>query len=267
MAFAPPALVAGPARAPLPFGLFSVVDFRSNSDRWEIGGVQFETLGAPGYRIFDDVDCDDAAPEGSLADPSGGMPTETSLVFTVQESAQCTPVGKTPEQLSTLAEQRLLAYEEQAVEDHFWKSAQGQSLRGTSDLGATAYTIRRAVGQLEHDFAYFHGGQGVLHLPRVLAPASAEFITRSGGTMRTNLGTPVVFGTGYDGSSPAGAAPADDTTWIYITGPIFGYRSEVRTDRAFDQAINDYETYASRSYVMAYDTQGALACLVDTATS
>ena len=54
-------------------------------------------------------------------------------------------------------------------------------------------------------------------------------------------GNLVVPGVGYTGSSPAGVAPAAGTSWIYATGAMFGFRSDVYAREfpgTFDRAKN-----------------------------
>jgi hypothetical protein len=76
------------------------------------------------------------------------------------------------------------------------------------------------------------------------------------GPLRTLAGNLVVPGVGYTGSSPAGAAPAEGTTWIYATGAVFGFRSGVYVREfpgTFDRAENTVRMIASRTYLFGFE--------------
>ena len=76
------------------------------------------------------------------------------------------------------------------------------------------------------------------------------------GPLRTLAGNLVVPGVGYTGSSPAGAAPAAGTSWIYATGAVFGFRSAVSVREfpgTFDRAENTVRMIASRRYLFGFE--------------
>ena len=52
-------------------------------------------------------------------------------------------------------------------------------------------------------------------------------LVKSGVTLRTWNGNLVAAGAGYPGTAPDGSDPAAGTSWIYGTGPVFIYRSDV----------------------------------------
>jgi hypothetical protein len=76
------------------------------------------------------------------------------------------------------------------------------------------------------------------------------------GPLRTLAGNLVVPGVGYTGSSPAGTAAAAGTAWIYATGAVFAYRSEVFArpfPSTFDRSENTVKYLASRTYLFGFD--------------
>lgn len=214
-------------------------------------------------------------------------PTDTSEAspFTVYAPFECSPVGNTPASAQDYATGKLQAGEENAVERAFWTGYLGNSpsLGVPSTLGsataetiATGLTPAEALAALEQYAAEnYNGSQGVIHLTRAAAliMAAASLIVRSGNSLSTALGTPVVAGTGYAGTGPDGAAPADGQAWAYVTPQLFGYRSEIftSTNRAgdlLDRATNDLYAIAERTYLLAFDPCGVGAVsLVVTSTT
>ena len=61
VAIAPPQVVNGAARAPLPYGLFSILGFRGGEERWE-NGVIFESLSCDPAGGIGEPDCEPNAP-------------------------------------------------------------------------------------------------------------------------------------------------------------------------------------------------------------
>ena len=64
-----------------------------------------------------------------------------------------------------------------------------------------------------------------------------------------------MVGGGYTGSGPDGAAAAAGTSWIYATGPGFGYRSNVYVSpvrESLDRSTNTLHMLAERTYVVGF---------------
>ena len=118
MAFAPAAVVDGPDRQPLPYGLFSVVSLaEAATERWE-NGVTWEAFGCDPVAVVVG-DCD--APEGfPKVFPDGGPGTGEASAFTVYGAAKCSPIGGDLGKQEEKAQETLLAREEQAVEARWW---------------------------------------------------------------------------------------------------------------------------------------------------
>jgi hypothetical protein len=116
-----------------------------------------------------------------------------------------------------------------------------------------------ALGAVEAQLASCYGGQGVIHIPYSALPT---FVARGlvkqesvGGSIYTSAGNKVVPGLGYTGSGPDGSAAAAGTSWIYGTGPVFGYRSEVFArpfPSTFDRSENTVRYLASRTYLLGF---------------
>lgn len=260
----PATLVEAPPRTPLPYGLFSVLTFRDGDTRWDSAGVEMESLigCGPLQGIGHGGFCADPADVTGL--PHNFAQSETGLVsatpFSVTAHHRCSPVGSVPAR--TLAQARLLTFEERAVEHAFWTGMLGNTpnLRAAQPITAGAVPFKVGVALLEEWAAAEYGSQGVIHAPRAVPVGDLRL---TGQTYRTPLGTAVVAGAGYDGTGPTGsAALAADTRWIYITPAMVGYRSEVSVDEVFDHAVNDLVAFAQRDYLLAYEDCGVAAALV-----
>lgn len=271
MSTTPPALVPGAPRAPLPYGLFSAVALREGSgDRWEGGGVQFEELGCPpSVGVIGAPSCDEEAPTlGLPKEFEGGLPVTEASSFTVYGSYVCSPIGNGLEHAYSVAEQRLLTFEERAVEQRLWT---GASVLATGDTPAaftgltpisTQSDLRQIIPTLEGELAEKYGSLGIIHLSRrnaLLAIARGVVETKSG-RLFTKLGTPVVAGSGYDDSM------------VVATPAMFGYRSEVfRSAQAagdlLDRGQNNLYAVAERSYLIGFDDCGTTAVEVGEPTT
>lgn len=258
---APPQLVQGVPRSPLPAGLFSLLAPRAGSgDRWE-NGVIWETLTCQpaGGRGADDCD-----PEADII----GLPKEldpmdaedgAATPFAVYGHHTCTPIGNTQERASALAEQHLLNREEARVEQALWTGDLGNvpNFAGANGYAAidnvgTYSNVWRAVARLEQEIAERYGSKGVLHMSREVATIAAKEgdLRFSGGRILTPLETPVVAGAGYSSDK------------IVATPPLFGYRSEIITgsNRPYDLLDirqNNLTALAERMYLLGFDPCGA----------
>lgn len=279
MTFAPALLVPGPARTALPFGLFSVLTFGSPTDpHWQGGGVDWEpvagcldVLGSSDPGCFDP---DTDAPWVDAPDPvglpvtytstdTGGLQEPAALPFQVYGRYKCSPVGRSLDYAEQRATASLVAGEEYRVEQAVWTGdlANIGFAPGAGEL-ATGVSPRVGLGLLEDWIADNYRSQGVIHVTRAgataLAGAGLLASSTSGGVLRTMLGTPVVAGSGYPGSDPAGNPAADGTTWAYVTPALLSYRSEPFPSSAtpggsFDRANNDLYALVGRTYVIGWD--------------
>ncbi|QDP45517.1 hypothetical protein SEA_FUZZBUSTER_33 [Microbacterium phage FuzzBuster] len=272
-AIAPRQLVNGAARVPLPFGLFSVFAPRGNAEeRWE-NGVLWETLTCEPADGIGSAECDPEETVGLPKNLDGGNGANgEASEFTVYGHWTCTPIGNSQEIATQRATDHLTTREEARVEQAIWTGDLGNvpSFRQATSLGAGAVSIRRGIAALEQVIAVEYGSQGVIHVTREVALLGLEervFETK-GGRLFTMLGTPVVAGTGYDGSGPTGsAAPATGQSWAYVTPAIFGYRSEIFYPSSvpydlLDRAQNNLYAVAERTYLIGWDECGVSAVLL-----
>ncbi len=265
---APLGLVANLPRVALPYGLFSVLSLRPDSDRWQ-SGVTWESI------TNDDVESLGAAAPHSV-DPSNGVPiTGEATPFTVYGMFQASPAAYSPQDAQAKALEHLLAREEQKVEALLWSGAESNepSLAAATTTVVTAGTDAAAsLAALENTVAVQHGNLGVFHMTRgtALQLLGQQLLTVRGGGLYTQVGTPVVAGGGYPGTGPVTDPATDDadaTGWVYATPPLFGYRSEPFPSSAvpgdlLDTRNNDLFSVVERTYVVGFDPCGVYAVLV-----
>jgi hypothetical protein len=278
---APAGLVSGAVRQSLAYGLFSTFAIRpAGADRWE-SGVTWEAQTCDPADGIGQWQCAPGTTTGLPKNLDGNLPDDGEATpFTVYGHFQCSPVGWTPEQAQTRANEHLMNREEARVEQAFWTSDLGNipSLQRDAGnvqpvpttLGGGTLDVVAGLGALESFIAAGYGSTGVIHMTRATATAllSRYALVAKGGRLTTMLGTPVAAGAGYPGSGPAGQSAAAGTQWMFVTPAMFGYRSEVFNSSAvrgdlLDRSKNDLYAVAERNYVLGFDPCGVAAVLVD----
>lgn len=269
--------VDGPQIAPRINGLFSVASPATPADsNWEITGVTWdESLCTDAFsRLYvcppDDVGLDPKTPDRSFtfccADP-----------FIVYGSYDCPPVGRSANEAFDTATRRLLALEEAAVERAFWTGAltdNGQlinpSLTGGNDTceivpadltpASGAVSVVAGIALLESVLAECVPGVGVIHANYGLAAylANASLLREDARGYRTPTGQRLALGAGYLSQFGPGGDPAPDgETWIFATGPVGIWRSEIfltppRLEEAVDRTLNNVRVFAERVYAVGF---------------
>lgn len=265
MAYAAALEVTGPPRLALPYGLFSVLSPTSPSDAHWQNGVEWEALSCAPAKGIGDPSCDPEVPTVGLPKEfTDGKGLGAATPFAVYGSFSCSPVGTTPEEAAQQALAHLLAREEARVEQAVWTGDLGNTgfAPGATSLG-TGLSIAEGLGALEDWIAKNYGSLGVIHADRRVATglAAKGEVKAKGSTLYTGLGTPVVAGAGYPGTSPNGTAAAAGTGFIYVTPAMLGYRSEPfpgvePASAGFDRTSNDLFAVAERTYTIGWDDCG-----------
>lgn len=232
----------------------------STSNTFDVGSVLITTTPGDSSQVAFGLPKDLTSNKGE-----NGEATE----FTVYGHFNCSPVGYSAQAAQDMATMHLLSREEARVEQAFWSGDLGNVPNLADDattLGGGAVPLATGVALLEDFLATEYGSLGVIHMTRGTATicASEDLVNTTGGRLTTTLGTPVVAGAGYPGTSPAGAAAAVGRAWLYASPAIFGYRSEVFTSSnrggdLFDRAQNDLFAVAERTYLLGYDPCGVAA--------
>lgn len=193
--------------------------------------------------------------------------------FVIKGSFTCSTVGKNPAEAFEIARRRLLAWESHELERVLWT---GQSANGQinpsfafgndecdllpEDLSPTGcQNVVSAIALLEDRLADVVPGGGIIHAPYGLAAylAQSHLLERVGDVYYTPTGTPIIFGAGYDGTGPGGVAPDPGCTWLYATGPLGIWRSNIfmipeDLKEGVRRNINNVEVYAERFYAIGF---------------
>lgn len=285
--------VDAPAFTSSPYGLLSVVNFQTpDTPHWQ-NGVTWQSRcleSGMGNATYDE--CIVVTGAGSVPEPSVKNENVDSInrgatPFTAYTRFDCSPVGlRDAEQVAKSALSQIEQYQ---VERSFWTGlvdskvlafphlaanaevldSQSIVLQTAASVVATgAYDVALGLGLLEDALASCYNGVGVIHVPVKALPTlvANNLVVRDGGRdnvtgqvgrrLRTQNGNFIAIGAGYPGTSPAGAAPTTNQSWIYATGAVFGYRSDVSFTSArdsIDRGANTMQMIAERTFVLGWD--------------
>jgi hypothetical protein len=304
MSIAARLIVAPPTYVPGPYGLLSVVDMRAGEDlHWQMGVTWEDVCGGAGVTVDSCVTSAPAVTGVGLIPAKAATTSRSSwgaTPFTVYAEVDCSPVDFYNDR-EAIMQAALNRFESFQVERTFWtglaperNNANGlpngvlphlasNAVVSETNLGHTvtlqqsavvptgsAVNVVNALGLLEQQIANCLNGQGVIHVPQALMPDMALLVNKVGNRLVTPNGNLVAVGAGYPGTSPAGAAPAAGTCWMYATGPVFAYRGPASTRlmegaAAVNRSVNTVQAIIERTYLLGYGCCLA-AQLVNTAS-
>lgn len=279
-------IVDGPDFVALPNSLWDAAQHPTpRGPHWQ-QGVTWEEWCGGGATVMDE--CIAVTGTGGAPAPQRSLSSNVSqtnrgaTAFTVYAEFDCSPIGQDEER--NQAEDALLRTEAYQVSRAFWTGTAGATAGGTvttvwPHLAANAalddpqgIRLQTAasplvtggddsavvLGALEAQLAACYGGEGVIHIPYAALPSFvSRMLVRPGddGRLRTTAGNLVVAGQGYSGSGPDGTGPTAGTSWIYATGALFAYRSDVFVrdfPGTLDRAKNTVHKIASRTYLFGF---------------
>ncbi len=276
----PRQLVPPPTFVDRNFGLLSVVEprFDELDEHWR-NGVTWQGLCGIGFTTFDDF-CVTGAPPKT---PNFSTPLRGATPFTPFAEVDCAPIGYDQAFQEARAADALTRSESWQVENAFWTGtvaasgnkafphlAASSSVIDTSFLpnvtlqcaattvtGSTVLDVVEAIGRLESALGTCLNGQGVLHVPLILGEQlfRAGVVKVDGPQIKTQAGNLVALGAGYPGTGPDGTS-IPNAVWVYITGPVFAYRSPVISFKfrdSFNRSENTAQMIAERTYVLGFD--------------
>lgn len=280
-------IVDGPAFVALPNALWDVAQHpEPGGPHWQQGVTWSEWCGG-GATVMDEclaVTGTGGAPAAQKSLSSNVSQTNRgATAFTVYAEFDCSPVGQDEER--NQAEDALLRTEAYQVSRTFWTGQAGATAGGSvttvwphlsanatlddpqgirlqtaaSPLVTGGDDTAVVLGALEAQLAACYGGVGVIHIPYAALPSFASrMLVKPGddGRLRTLAGNLVVAGQGYTGSGPDGSGPTAGTSWIYATGALFAYRSDVFVrdfPGTLDRTKNTVRKIASRTYLFGFE--------------
>lgn len=267
-------LVPGPKNTSNQYGLLSIAPPITPEDgHWEGGITWDDDLCSSVHSNSDEcpIPVSGFAPkitdrdfESCCADP-----------FLVYATYDCPPIGKTAGEAFAIAQKRLEIREERELERVFWTGiteggteinpslAFGNSECGSGPVNLTPsggpVGVVASMGVLESALGECAPGTGVIHANYGLASllAASFLIYQRDDSWFTVTGQRLAIGAGYPGTGPANVAATAGTTWVFATGPVVTYRSDVfltpeRFADAVDSKINSVQVYAERIYAAGW---------------
>lgn len=255
-------LVDAPPVGQLRYGLFSVASSNTLDVRGIGAGISFLTDHCGGAQVYD-ANCA-TNPTKVFVEGSDLIEAEP---FWVYAKKHCGTVGRTASEMDGAVRQQLLSGEQTVVEDVLWDGGGltnvGPSLTGS---GATIVTpsangAGAAIAALEaaaYGAPMGPGYRGVIHVnvSAYAALAYSGILHQEAGVWRTNMGTAVVFGAGYDITGPADVAPAAGFVWAFFTSAVHMYRSSIMVPdvtQTMDRTLNQWTATAERVYAVTWE--------------
>ena len=221
---------------------------------------------------------------GDVPEPSDkagnvDVTTRAATPFTAYARFDCSTVGYTTEEFARIGTAALTQSESWQIENAIWTGladdtpvvyphlsassiildAEGYTLQLATSIPVTgAVDVATGLGLVEQSLADCHNGVGVIHVPvKALPTLDAHGLVRDrNGVLKTLNGNIVAVGAGYPGTSPTGVDPGVGASWIYATGPMFLYRSQIRVipyRESLNRSNNTVEMLAERTYVVGWD--------------
>jgi hypothetical protein len=284
MALGPSKLVDAPAPQPPRYTLVGAAQGVDETDERWINGVSLRTYPCGPALAFGT--CSPAGSAGVLAKSVGNGP---NLISDVQPVSIYFPMtcqlryGAAWQDLEGMARVSFAAYEYAAFEREFWTGAieptnphlaSGTTATGgavTVLNGGVATSIRGAMGLLEGCIAK-SGQRGMIHCTTAVGSdfVQAGGASDKGGVLVTPLGTILVPGAGYPGTSPDGVDPGGWLSWAYATTMVQYRRAANATviptsvEQGLDRVTNTVRLDVERPYMAAFDYRCLLsAVLID----
>lgn len=260
----PPDVIAGPGISPFPTGLeitATVITHGADDYRW-------------GNRIaFTPESCNDPL-ELDPCDTTTSRDTAANRLakveyqpFIVVAYDRCSTFGFETADYEQRALNALSARESKGLEKEFWtgavfaaNAALARAIAPTNGgIAATTiagvFSLQAGLASLVQYLATNNGGKGMIHMRPFLAEllASEQAIVDDGPSkLRTRTGIPVVAGSGYPGTSPAGAAITATSEWMFASDNVVVHRGPVEVfapginGMTVDRAANNVIVRAQR---------------------
>lgn len=269
--FCPPVVVDLVTYTPTKYGLLSVAKPFPNLDsHWRTCGVQFTSTACAQAQVYT---------ENCTSTVLKATPPEPSLIsadpFEIFASWECGVLGKSEEQHRTDALNALDCDAERALEFAFYAGTDVNSPKlvgggcTTLNTAATPVSVATGIGLLEGAMGVVQCGEATLHFPRELGALAARYNQTygSGGMLRSAMGSPLAFGTGYGNEAPDGTPAPAGVAWVYATGPVYyaetaPFMNPPTFDDAVDRSTNQLVWEATKTVLLAVDGCACFAVAV-----
>jgi hypothetical protein len=260
----PPVLVPSPSNGqPTRYGLLQAavgpIDLPVHGRQ---GGTQYVTsICGEGYG-YETVCLTDGLAAKTFTNP---LTVVTGYPFVIYSTILCGSVGYTQAEFAAFAVARLKAVEQTVLEQIFSAGTFGQAPslanntpNATTVVGAGVTSVE-VLSELENAVycTSSYGGTAYIHAPIAVLNdlVSNHILTWDGRVWRTPMGSIVSAGC-YSNLTPAGAAPAAGTFWMYATGQTTIWRTpdaEIFVspiEGSLDRETNQQRLLAEREYVL-----------------
>lgn len=270
-AIGPAFAVDGPLPVAPPYRLLSVDGVLAGEERW-LNGVNVW-----GYPCGTPANWDPCNDPGEITkDDDSVQPTPRFDAFQAYLPVTCMVTGaRIPDDLEARARAALMATASMAVEASL---AQGTGVSTNPYFGDTDLDILGG-GAVAPDvgLAYLSnaigatGREGLIHMdPATAAWLGFDSLNTDGANIYVQgTGMPVAVGDGYIGSDPAsGSTPAAGQSWMFATGPVRVYMSEMElvgptVAQSLDRSDNTLTFRAEVGVLAMWDTCLQAGVLVD----
>lgn len=264
--------VNGPLPRPPRYTLVGAAEVNPDTDEHWANGIQVHGYIPDVGSIFGVCDPEGVDPKLSQVAPND-LPQYGPLTVYVAEQCSTRSMGTDAEFKARVATV-FAAIESGAVEHEFWTGEFLPDNPHLSDGNATilngglATSPQNGLALLEAAIAATRRA-GMIHVSPDLASAlswGGDVLHDERGKLYTRLGTPVIPGSGYDGSGPTELGATE--TYAYATGPVGLLRSEAfvmppEIGQAIDRAQNTIVYRAERYYIPFWDTSLQAGVLID----
>ena len=220
---------------------------------------------------------------GDAKEPTGEVPWRGANPFVVYSWVDCSLVGIGYEELRRRTEAAHRNNVQTRVEEVFWtggaystyphlayngvqidEQGPGDDMIVLQTAASTLVTgtvdVVEGISRLEEAMGDCYSGTPVLHMPQsVVAHLAANHLVEvKNAQLRTTNGSIIAAAPGYPGTSPAGAAPADGTAWIYATGAVKMWSSPLdftarNAAEVLQRDVNGTVLVAEQWFALAWD--------------
>lgn len=251
------ALIEPPLPPPRPYGLFDVA----------LGPMPFpvDAAAAMGIQYVPDA-CEDDVFLYAMNCPavtgskffSGVEAPVSGAPFGVVVTYQCGSIGYSFDEAKKRVATRMSLREQTAVERRVWQGVPAGGIGGIPGLFQSATTLSAAscpttaLQALEQALADNGVFGGIIHArPNMAAQLARSHLLEfpSGRRITTPLGTPIVFGQGYNGTGPQGQAVTATTEYMYASGRILVWATDMDIPdprQTFDTTNNIMKTFGEK---------------------
>lgn len=218
---------------------------------------------------------------GTTKTATGSIPSRGADSFAVYTWIDCGLVSVGEDQLKARIQAAHVNNAQTVVERVFWTGGDfntsqhlAENTAITETVGGSIVNLQtaasvivtgtvdvvEAIGRLEQSMAGCYGGTPMIHVPRGVAIhlAANHILEKKGPRLVTPLGSTIVAAPGYPGTAPDGSTPAAGVTWLYATGSVKMWQSELmwnsRSAREFlGRSINDTVYIVEQRFTFGWD--------------